>query len=100
MRVVLSWLFWRTAYSVRRRPTTIKAMCVRAFRCRSPWWRFRPMVLRNNGGRMWQVYFTDEPSYTDTQRKLSVVCHIGQESGDIIGFSVFDEALKKENRKQ
>lgn len=94
MRVIVQWMFWKTVYFMRRRPTTIEAVCVRAFRCRSPWWKFRPVVYHNDDGRMWHVYFTDERSYTDTRRRLSVQCHIGEESGDIVGFNVFDEALK------
>lgn len=36
----------------------------------------------------------DERSFTE-RRTIDVDCHIGQESGDIVGFNVRDETLRK-----
>ena len=46
----------------------------------------------NDDGSEWQIYFTDEEAYTE-RRTIDVECHIGMESGDIVGLNVWDKTL-------
>ena len=58
-----------------------------------PWRNFRPSVWHNDDGGMWHIYLTGERSFTEP-RTINVDCHIGMESGNIIGFNVWDETLR------
>lgn len=88
------WFFWRVFYTFRLRPKTFEGYMLRAIRRRWPWRKFRPSVWHNDDGKEWQIYFADERAFTE-RRTISVDCHIGMDSGTIVGFDVYDEILKR-----
>ena len=93
MRKLLTYLFWKVHYACRPAPTSLESHVQRGIRTRLPWWKFRPVVFRNNEGSMWHIYLTEERSYTK-RGMIEVDIHIGQDSGDIVGFNVWDETLR------
>lgn len=88
----IKWLCWTVTYWFRRRPTDLDAVLAKGRRCRWPWKKFRPYVRHNDDGNCWEVYFTGEYDYT-VHRPLDVQCHIGRETGDIVGLTIRDETL-------
>jgi hypothetical protein len=58
-----------------------------------PWKKFRPSVWHNDDGDQWEIYLADERSFTRPQT-IQVDCQIGMESGNIVGFVVYDETLR------
>ena len=92
IRKFATWLFWRVYYTFRFRPSSLEAFLRRGMRTRWPWKKFRPSVWHNDDGDEWHVYLTDEQSYTEP-RTISLDCHVGMESGNIVGFDVWDERL-------
>lgn len=93
MMKLLAWLLWRTYYIFRPAPRSLEDYLTRSMRTRWPWWTFQSSVWHNDDGGMWEVCFTDERSFS-TRRTMKVDCHIGFESGDIVGFNVWDETLR------
>ena len=86
------WLFWNLAYCFRYRPRELAAYVTRGMRCRWPWWKFRPIVIHNDDGSMWHVYWSDKRSYTIPNQLLPVELHIGDD-GQVVGVNIFDESL-------
>jgi len=89
----MKWIFWRLAYLFRS-PVSLADYLLKVDRCWNPWRKFRPCVRHNDDGDEWTVYFTDERSYVE-RMQFNVECHIGCETGDIVGFNVWDKTLKK-----
>lgn len=92
----MRWLFWRVVYLFRPQPKELLPYLLRGERLRPPWWKFEPYVWHNPDGMMWHVYLADERSYTRPDQTLRVELHIGEESGRVVGFNVFDESLAAE----
>lgn len=91
------WAFWRTWYLFHReRDGGVEELVrwmQRSNRKRWPWWTFKPHLYRNDDGNMWQVYLSDESTYTE-RRTLKLDVHISQDTGDIVGMNLWDETLK------
>ena len=94
MTKLLRYCYWRTVYLFRRRPADLDEFLDKVTRTRWPWWEFRPSVLRNEVGRMWQVYLAEERGYTEPGVTLTVNAHVSRETGRIVGFDVHDEDLE------
>lgn len=92
---LIRYLFWNVVYCLQPRSTEFIAFLARHDRCRWPWKQFRPSVWHNDNGNLWHVYLADKWSYTEP-RTLKLDCHVDMESGDIVGFNVWDEVLKVE----
>lgn len=87
------WLFWNIVYAFKKHSTDFGDGMVMIERC--VWPRtFKPYVRHNDDGNMWHVYFTDERDYVQRQ-PIDVEVHIGEESGDIVGLTIWDETLAK-----
>lgn len=93
MKRLLRYLFWRLVYVFRRRPRTFDAFLLWGTRCRPPWWKFKPSLFRNDAGNQWEVYLANERCHMK-RGILAVELHIGCDTGQIVGFTVFDEVLK------
>lgn len=94
MRKFVTWLWWRAHYICRPTPKSLEGYLLRGMRTRWPWRKFRPSVWRNDDGRQWHVYLADEQSFTE-RRHIVLECAIGMESGDIVGFIVWDSTLRE-----
>lgn len=94
MTKFLRYIFWSVVYVFRPKAVTFDAYMLRGMRTMFPWKRFKPHVWYNEDGRQWEVYLTDESDYTE-YRTLSVVCHVGMDTGDIVGFTIPCEVLTK-----
>ena len=92
MKKFVTWLFWSVYYFFHFAPNSLDKYLTYGMRTRWPWRTFRPSVWHNDDGNMWHVYFTDERHFVE-RRTLSLDCYVN-ESGDIVGFDVWDEALK------
>lgn len=91
------WLFWVVVYAFR--PTSTQSpegYLTRCLRTIWPWAKFRPGAWHNDDGNQWHVTLTDEREFTQP-RTITLDCHIGFESGDIVGFTIYDEILKRNN---
>ena len=92
------WLFWTVVYRFRRRPAELAEWLLKTKRCRAPWKKFRPSVYHNADAKCWYVYFTDERDYVDwPPRTIYVGYYTGQESGNIVGLIIRDEALVRKD---
>lgn len=89
----LAWTFWSVVYLFRPRPKEFHAALLRGVRTWAPWWKFRPGVIRNRCGRMWEVYLSDEQTYTE-RRTIEVDVHVSQSTGRIVGLNLFDEVCE------
>lgn len=89
----MTWLFWTVCYACRPVPQSLDKIVLRTIRTQWPWRKFRPSIWHNDDGKQWHICFTDEQDFTE-RRSLTVDCHIGMESGDIVGFVVWDEVLR------
>ena len=94
----LRWLAWTLWYLPQRQPRYIRldglrAQLLRMERTRRPWWKWKPGIWHNTDGRQWHVTFSDEQDYTICGT-LKAELHIGQETGDIVGLTIFDETLR------
>lgn len=96
MKRFLAWLFWRTFYlgRVQSRRKPLEVWFRRLDRTRWPWQKFKPHVWYNDDGNQWHVYFTDERCYVES-RELRVKAYIGDDTGDIVGLTIYDETLRK-----
>ena len=93
----ITWLFWRFFYFFRNRlpgQQDLAYYLIMGKRCWYPWKKFKPSVYRNDDGKMWQIWFSEEEAYTE-RCFVDVECHIGMESGKIVGFDIWDEMLVK-----
>jgi hypothetical protein len=54
---------------------------------------FRPYVYRSQAGNRWTVIFDGERDYTES-RKIEVVAHVGIDSENIVGITLYDENMK------
>ena len=90
----LTWLMWTFAYLFRPKPTELVAYLTRSERTRPPWWKFKPSLYHNDAGKQWEIWFDNESCYSQTS-VISVTAHVGMESGEIVGFTIWDETLKK-----
>lgn len=97
VKAFAKWAFWRTWYFVLPARTgssrQFVAFLVRLDRTSWPWRVFKPYVYRNAIGTMWQVYLSDESTYTE-RRTLELDVHIIEDTGDIVGMNLWDETLK------
>lgn len=91
-----TWLFWTVTYWFRRRPNELSEVLLKGRRTWWPWKKFRPNAWHNDVGEQWEVYFTDERAYTE-RRTIDLDVHIGNESGDIVGFDVYDKTLLRKD---
>ena len=89
----LRWLGWMLYYLPRRRPKELGPWLIRAERTRPPWWKFKPNVWHNDHGRQWEVYFKDDMDFCRIQT-MQVDAHISQETGEIVGLTIYDETLR------
>jgi hypothetical protein len=87
------WLFWTVRYACRRTPRSLDEWLLKTERTWWPWKKCQPSVWHNDDGNQWHIYLTDEQSYTEP-RTVRLDCHIGMESGSIVGFNVWDEVLR------
>jgi len=90
----MRWAFWRVVYLFLRKPRDLTDWLTKSERIRPPWWQFRPNVWHNDDGRMWHVWLDNESAYTKSEQDLRVELHVGQETGRIVGFNVWDENLR------
>lgn len=95
----IRWLFWNVVYVGRHQPGELGAYLDRRMRCRWPWKKFNPSVYHNDDGNEWHVYLSGERSYTRARQALKVDLHIGMETGQIVGFDVWDENLRIETEE-
>jgi len=89
----LRWLWWWLAYAFVPQPNDFVKYIERGMRTRPPWWKFKPYAYHNDDGRQWEVRLENEQSYTETG-SISAEIHRSQETGRIVGFTVWDETLK------
>lgn len=94
MKKFVTWVFWTVCYVCRSVPRSLEGYLLRGTRTRWPWRKFRPSVWHNDDGSMWHVYLTDEEHFVQ-RRTLNLDVYVGQESGDVVGFDVWDENLKE-----
>ncbi len=94
-KTLVKWAFWNAVYLFRPSSKDLAAYLTRGGRTRWPWRKFKPAVLRNDDGKQWEIYLSDDMSYTDSQVMLKVLAHISMETGNIVGFTVWDETLKR-----
>ena len=87
------WMFWCFYYVCLPPSRDFKKYLLLCERTHPPWRKFQPNVYRNDDGNRWQIYLSDEPWYSE-KRSIEVYCFIGIDSGDIIGFDIYDEILK------
>ncbi len=97
---LLRYLFWITYYSLQPPPKDLAACLKRGERTWSPWRKFRPSVHYNDGGRFWQIWLANDPSYTITCKTLDVALHISEETGEVVGFDVSDRSLKRPDNRR
>lgn len=90
----IKWVLWTLYYLPQRSPQSIKEHIQRGCRLRSPWWEFQPYMRRNNEGQQWEIYFINEEDYVKPNHYLKCNVHIGQETGKIIGLTIYDEDLR------
>ncbi len=90
----LRWAYWRVVYAVRPHPKDLAGYLLLMSRTWPPGRKFESSVFRNDDGSQWEIYLTDERSYTVSGDKLSVNLHIGMESGNVTGLTIWDECLK------
>ncbi len=88
-----TWLFWNVTYWFRPRPNELSEVLLKGRRTWWPWKKFRPSAWHNDAGQQWEVYFTDERACTEL-RTIELEVHVGNESGDIVGFDVYDQTLR------
>ncbi len=93
------WLFWTLYYACRPSPRSFDDKMSRMLRTWWPWRKFRPSVWHNDDGAMWHIYLTDERTFSRLQT-IKVDCQIGMESGNIVGFNVWDETLQAVKAKE
>jgi len=86
------WFFWTLAYLVRPRPRDLDGLIRKGIRTRKPWWTFKAHLFHNADGRQWQIYLTDEQSYT-RRGGIEADLHIGMDTGDIVGLTIWDGTL-------
>ena len=55
---------------------------------------FKPSVYYNEHGRMWSVCLANEPFYVRPHQTLTVETWVSDETGEIIGFDVWDKNLR------
>jgi hypothetical protein len=89
----LKWACWKVAYLFRPEPETLFQWVLKATRTRAPWWKFEPYIWHNKDGRQWHITFTDERNHTQ-EGTLKCRIHVGIESGNIVGLTIYDETLK------
>ncbi len=90
----LRWIMWSLFYAVRPRPEDLAGYLRRIGQTSPPWRTFRPNVYRSDEGKEWHVWFRDEQAYVISRQSLQVDLHIGMESGEIVGLTIWDESLK------
>jgi hypothetical protein len=90
----LLWVLWSFYYLPQRRPKDLESYIIRMQRTRKPWWKFQPFCYYNEDGKQWEIRFTDESDYVKTGT-IKAEIHIGQESGNIVGLTFWDENLEK-----
>ena len=88
------WLFWTAFYSVRPRERDSNKFFKRAERTWWPWKKFKPCVLHNDIGKFWNIYLSDELSYT-AMRTITVPVHISDKTGKIMGLKLADYVLEE-----
>lgn len=90
----VKWLFWTVVYFFTPHSKDFDKAMTRLLRTRNPWWKFKPFIYHSDDGNMWQIYLEDEAHYVE-RRTLTLECHVGQESGRIVGFDIWDETLER-----
>ena len=76
----------------------LEGYLIRATRTRWPLRKFKPSVWHNDDGNMWHVYLTGEQHFV-SRRTLNLDVYVGEESGDVVGFDVWDENLRNPWKK-
>ena len=93
MTAVVRWAFWNTVYffRIRRERVEWHSWWRMMRRCRKPWAEFSPHVFRNDAGKQWEVYLSDErPVYSNETLKCSV--GRSRETGEILAVTIYDGA--------
>lgn len=93
MRTLL-WLFWIVVYAFSPRPRDLLAHMKRSMRCRRPWWQWEPTVYYNDVGRFWEIWFSEECSFTVPRYQIEVQAAVTHDGKKIVGLKVFQENLK------
>ena len=86
------WIIWRLIYAFSH-PRDVDDLLLRARRMRNPWRRWRPGVIRSEHGGQWHVYLSAERDYTVPDGNQRVTLHYSETTGEVVGFTIFDEEL-------
>lgn len=84
------WAFWNLYYLTQKQPDDLGEYVTRVMRTTWPWRKFIANAWHNDTGKMWQVHLTEE-SYCVKRMTIEVEAYIGQETGEIVGFNLWDE---------
>lgn len=96
------WAFWNTWYLPRvlswkfggRQKLDLADVLITLHRTRRPWIRFKPYVYRNEAGKLWEIGIANESDYAELMM-IPVDAMRSQETGEIVGFHVYDEVLRE-----
>jgi len=87
-------LFWKIWYWLTPEPKDINeylSMIVRTSVTNS----FEPYIYYNLYGKQWEIYVSNEIDYVK-RGTIKAEIHIGRESGNIVGLTIFEENLNKQ----
>ena len=96
---VIKWLFWNIAY-IGRRPKDLGAFLVKMERTSWPWRRFKPNVFHNDDGHQWEIYLTDQGSYTVSGVPLRADVMFDHDTNAVVGMTIYDETLRMISERQ
>ena len=90
----IKWLWWNMHYVCRGSPSTFEGYIIYLTRRRWPWKKFKPLASHCDVAERWHVYLKDEPSVTVGRHMLVVYLRVGEDSGEVVGFDVYDSQLE------
>jgi hypothetical protein len=96
--VFLRWLFWRAYYLLPPYPRDLSGFLLFQRRTRCPWKKFKPYMYHSDNGEHWDVWFNDAMCYTK-RVSLPVEIDVCNETGQIVGLTIFDEVVKQDWRE-
>lgn len=88
----IKFILWNIYYLFVPKSDNIVLWLRRDLRCRFPR-KFKPCLWHNEEGKQWEIVFTQE-SPVSQQMRLQVTADIGQDSGNIVGLTIWDETLR------
>lgn len=89
----MRWLAWSAYYLFIPESKDFGWYMQKIIRTRKPWKKFRPNLFHSDAGRQWQIWFSDEMSYTVSGLTLKVDAMISEETGQVVGLDIWDESL-------